>query len=85
MSSIEVPTINEIKSARKKLGEKVRYTPVWQWKGDEASRHFGESTEIFLKLKLSGSANINHQAGIVTTESKTTFEGFGGLTTGVKF
>lgn len=44
-----------------------------------------KKTEIFLKLKLSGNANINHQAGIVTTESKTTFEGFGGLTTGVKF
>ncbi|MDX1585251.1 MAG: threonine/serine dehydratase [Balneolaceae bacterium] len=52
MSSIDVPTKEEIKSARQKLGHKVRYTPVWQWKGDEVTRHFGEDTEIFLKLEL---------------------------------
>ena len=52
MSSIEIPTPDEIKSARNELGEKVRYTPAWQWKGEEASRLFGEDTEIFLKLEL---------------------------------
>lgn len=52
MSSMDIPTPDKIKSARQQLGDKVRYTPVWQWKGDEASRHFGESTEIFLKLEL---------------------------------
>ncbi|NGP76903.1 threonine/serine dehydratase [Balneolaceae bacterium YR4-1] len=52
MSSIEFPTTDEIRSARKKLGDKVRHTPVWQWKGDESSRIFGEKTELFLKLEL---------------------------------
>lgn len=52
MSSIEVPTTDEIKSARQKLGNKVRHTPVWQWRGDEPSRIFGEETEIFLKFEL---------------------------------
>ncbi len=52
MSSIDIPTLDEIKSARQELGDKVRYTPAWQWKGDEASRLFGGDTEVFLKLEL---------------------------------
>lgn len=52
MSSIDIPTPDEIKSARQQLGDKVRYTPVWQWKGEEVTRLFGENTEIFLKLEL---------------------------------
>lgn len=52
MSSIDIPTLDDIRSAREQLGDKVRYTPVWQWKGDEASRHFGADTEVFLKLEL---------------------------------
>ncbi len=52
MSSMDIPTPDEIKSARQQLGDKVRYTPVWQWKGEEMTRHFGEGTDIFLKLEL---------------------------------
>lgn len=52
MSSIDIPGLDDIRSAREQLGDKVRYTPVWQWKGDEASRLFGEDTEVYLKLEL---------------------------------
>lgn len=52
MQSIDVPTIDKIKTAREKLGDYVRYTPVWQWKGDKVSELFGEGTGIFLKLEL---------------------------------
>lgn len=52
MNKIDVPTLDEIKAAREKLGEKVRYTPVWQWKGEEVRELFGEGTEVFLKLEL---------------------------------
>lgn len=49
---IDIPTIEEIKTAREELGNKVRYTPVWQWKGIEVEDLFGEGTEVFLKLEL---------------------------------
>ncbi len=52
MNKIDVPTPDEIKAAREKLGDKVRYTPVWQWKGEEVTELFGDGTEVFLKLEL---------------------------------
>lgn len=52
MNKIDVPTLEEIKAAREKLGDKVRYTPVWQWKGEEVTELFGDGTEVFLKLEL---------------------------------
>ena len=52
MSEITVPTIDAIRNARKKLGDKVRYTPVWEWKGDVAEDIFGSGTELFMKLEL---------------------------------
>lgn len=52
MNKIDVPTLEEIKNARDKLGKKVRQTPVWQWKGEEVAELFGDGTEVFLKLEL---------------------------------
>lgn len=52
MSDLEIPTIDQVKTARTKLGEKVRYTPTWQWKGEKIKELFGEGTEVFLKLEL---------------------------------
>lgn len=47
-----VPTIDAIRKARQRLGERVRTTPVWQWKSDKIGEYFGEGTEPFLKLEL---------------------------------
>ncbi len=52
MSDIKIPTIKKISAARKKLGEGVRRTPVWQWKSENTKRIFGEETELHLKLEL---------------------------------
>lgn len=52
MTDLKIPTINEIKAAREKLGDKVRRTPVWQWKSDVKDDIFGRDTELFLKLEL---------------------------------
>lgn len=52
MSDLQIPTLDEIKSARQKLGEKVRYTPVWQWKSDTASDIFGVDSKLHMKLEL---------------------------------
>lgn len=43
--------LDQIKSAREKLGRLVRKTPVWHWQSDEAETWFGQ-IEIFLKLEL---------------------------------
>lgn len=52
MSDLHIPTLDEIKSARQNLGDKVRYTPVWQWKSDKATDIFGVETKLFMKLEL---------------------------------
>lgn len=52
MRDLEIPTIEQVQSARNKLGEKIRYTPAWEWKGGRASELFGEDSEVHLKLEL---------------------------------
>lgn len=46
------PTVAEIKEARARLGDKVRRTPVWQWKSDVADELVGAGTGVFLKMEL---------------------------------
>lgn len=52
MSKNAIPTLQQIKEARQKLGDRVRTTPVWQWKGDVKDEIFGKETGLFLKLEL---------------------------------
>lgn len=52
MGEVEVPSVEQVRTARKKLGDKVRYTPVWEWKNDKVEEEFGKGTEVFLKLEL---------------------------------
>lgn len=52
VSEISPPTLDAIREARQKLGERVRRTPVWQWKSDIATSTFGPDTGVFLKLEL---------------------------------
>ena len=46
------PTLAEIREARRRLGDRVRQTPVWRWRGREIEAAAGEGTEVFLKLEL---------------------------------
>ena len=46
------PGLEEIRAARERLGERVRETPVWRWRGLEVDRVFGADTEVWLKLEL---------------------------------
>jgi threonine dehydratase len=46
------PTLDEIREARELLGDRVRETPVWRWRGREAEAAFGPDTEVVLKLEL---------------------------------
>lgn len=46
------PTLDNIHAARERLGERVRETPVWQWRGDAIEAATGTDTQVFLKLEL---------------------------------
>ncbi|MGH8117464.1 MAG: pyridoxal-phosphate dependent enzyme, partial [Rhodanobacteraceae bacterium] len=46
------PSVDAIRTARKRLGERVRETPVWRWRGDAIGRTVGADTRVFLKLEL---------------------------------
>lgn len=46
------PSIDEIRAARERLGERVRETPVWQWRGDAIEAAAGSKAQVFLKLEL---------------------------------
>lgn len=51
MSVASPPTVAEIRSARERLGEMVRKTPVWQWRSEALSQVVGD-TSVFLKMEL---------------------------------
>lgn len=46
------PTLAEIEEARGRLGERVRETPVWLWRGRRLGEMLGAETEVYLKLEL---------------------------------
>lgn len=50
--TIATPTIDAIRDARERLGERVRETPVWQWRGHAIEAAVGSATQVFLKLEL---------------------------------
>lgn len=52
MDTIDIPAPRDIEQAREKLGNRVRRTPVWQWKGDVPDKLLSEETSLFLKLEL---------------------------------
>ncbi len=52
MKTIQIPTPRQIEQSREKLGDRVRRTPVWEWKSDVAEQLLGEGTRAFLKLEL---------------------------------
>ena len=52
MKTIAIPTPRQIEQARESLGDSIRRTPVWQWKGDIPTELLGEDTGLYLKLEL---------------------------------
>lgn len=51
-TDVDIPSLEEIREAQRKLLYKVRETPVWLWQGDRPRELFGEEAEIWLKLEL---------------------------------
>ena len=52
METIKIPTPRQIERSREKLGDNVRWTPTWEWKGDVKDQLFTSDTAIFLKMEL---------------------------------
>ena len=50
--AISAPTIEDIRAARERLGERVRETPFWHWRGRALEAAAGPATQVFLKLEL---------------------------------
>lgn len=48
----DIPTLPDIRAARKRLGALVRHTPTWRWQGREIDTVVGNDTQVFLKLEL---------------------------------
>lgn len=48
----DFPDLEEIREARARLGERVRETPVWEWRGREIEAAVAPGTRVFLKLEL---------------------------------
>ena len=46
------PTIEEIRTTRRRLGERVSTTPVIDWRGEEIRKLLGNETDLSLKLEL---------------------------------
>lgn len=44
--------MDDIQTARERLGNRVRETPVWPWRGDAIQRAAGTGTQVCLKLEL---------------------------------
>ena len=49
---MEYPDIEQIRGARRRLGDLVRETPVWRWQAIDLAAILGAETEVFLKLEL---------------------------------
>ncbi|TAN01115.1 MAG: threonine/serine dehydratase [Rhodanobacteraceae bacterium] len=48
----KIPSIEDIRAARERLGKRVCETPVWRWQGDAIEHAAGNGTQVFLKLEL---------------------------------
>ena len=51
-TDLHVPTLDEMRTARERLGAHVLRTPTWRWRTDTARQAFGDGTDVLLKLEL---------------------------------
>ena len=47
----DAPTLEEVRAARTRLGDAVRWTPVWEWRDEDVARELGDTRPV-LKLEL---------------------------------
>ena len=59
-------TLDEIREARRRLGDLILQTPLGRWQADELSRAAGAATEVLLKLELFQHAGSFKPRGALT-------------------
>ncbi len=52
MQAATAPTLSTIREARHRLGDRIRTTPTWPWRGREIAERVAPGTAPFLKLEL---------------------------------
>jgi threonine dehydratase len=52
VTAIDPPSLDEIKAARRSLGDLITETPVHRWRGPSVEAALGDETSVFLKLEL---------------------------------
>jgi threonine dehydratase len=50
--SLDVPSLEEIRAAHRRLTPYLVQTPVWHWQGRDLEERLPEKTQVFLKLEL---------------------------------
>ncbi|HEX9793631.1 MAG TPA: pyridoxal-phosphate dependent enzyme [Planctomycetota bacterium] len=48
----QAPSPAQVEAARAALGERIRETPVWEWRSETLCEALGASAQVFLKLEL---------------------------------
>ena len=48
----DFPSLADVRAARERLGDRIRETPVWRWRGDAVEHAAGAGAQVFLKLEL---------------------------------
>lgn len=51
-SGEEIPTLEAIRAARARLGDRIVETPTWPWQGRALASRIGAETRVYLKLEL---------------------------------
>ena len=46
------PTLQDIRAARQRLGDRIAETPLWHWRGDAVEQAVGRTIQVLLKLEL---------------------------------
>ena len=50
---MQIPTLNDIRALRERLGDQILTTPVWPWVSRDLQAALGsDSTQVMLKLEL---------------------------------
>ncbi len=52
MEAVATPTVAEIEATRRRLGDRVRTTPLWRWQSDRLREALGPQSQVLLKLEL---------------------------------
>ena len=63
----DIPTIAEIKAARKRLGDRIVETPVWRCRSDVLQKAVGGNVDVFFKLELFQHTGSFKARGALTT------------------